>query len=160
MDSSPSVSSVHGISQARILDWVAISFYRGSCQLRDQTHNSCLAGKFFTNEPPGKTFLIANSLLVVFSVIWKLNCLLIEANLQQKCFINISQTEIIIIFISEIDLSYQLLMRKLLIFCQLISIHDPHIIIIPVICKERVIFNRTDKQMFSVTAIRNNIGTI
>ena len=72
MDSSPSVSSVHGISQARILEWVAISFYRGSSRLRDQTHISCLVGKFFTNEPSGKTFLIANPLLVVFSVIWKL----------------------------------------------------------------------------------------
>ena len=51
-------------------------------------------------------------------------------------------------------------MRKLLIFCQLIFIHDPHIIIIPVICKERAIFKRTNKQMFSVTAVRNNIGTV
>ena len=33
-------SSVHGISQARILEWVAISFSRGSSQPRDQTHIS------------------------------------------------------------------------------------------------------------------------
>ena len=33
-------SSVHGISQARILDWVAISFSRGSSQPRSQTHDS------------------------------------------------------------------------------------------------------------------------
>ena len=37
MDCSPSCSSVHGISQARILESVAISSYRGSSQLRDQT---------------------------------------------------------------------------------------------------------------------------
>ena len=35
MDCSPQVSSVHGISQARILERVAISFSRGSCQSRD-----------------------------------------------------------------------------------------------------------------------------
>ena len=34
-------SSVHGISQARILVWVAISFFRGSSQIRDQTWVSC-----------------------------------------------------------------------------------------------------------------------
>ena len=35
-------SSVHGISQARILDWVVIFFSRGSYQPRDQTHVSCI----------------------------------------------------------------------------------------------------------------------
>ena len=34
---SPPDSSVHGVLQARILEWVAISFFRGSTQLRDQT---------------------------------------------------------------------------------------------------------------------------
>ena len=37
MDCSPSDSSVHGISQARILEWVAISYSRGSSRPRDQT---------------------------------------------------------------------------------------------------------------------------
>ena len=41
MDCSPPDSSVHGISQARILEWVAISSYRRSSQLRDQTLVSC-----------------------------------------------------------------------------------------------------------------------
>ena len=45
---SPPVSSVHGIFQARILEWVAILFSRGSSQTRDQTLASCIAGKFFT----------------------------------------------------------------------------------------------------------------
>ena len=36
MDCRPSGSSVHGISQARILEWVAMSFSRGSSQPRDQ----------------------------------------------------------------------------------------------------------------------------
>ena len=42
MDCSPSVSSVHGISQARILEWFVISFSRGSSQPRDWTCVSCI----------------------------------------------------------------------------------------------------------------------
>ena len=42
MDCSPPGSSVHGISQARILEWVAISFFRGSSLSRDQTCVSCI----------------------------------------------------------------------------------------------------------------------
>ena len=42
-----SSSSVHGIPQARTLEWVAISFSRGSSQPRDRTCVSCLAGGFF-----------------------------------------------------------------------------------------------------------------
>ena len=40
VDGSPPGSSVHGISQSRILEWVAISSSRGSSLLRDQTHAS------------------------------------------------------------------------------------------------------------------------
>ena len=43
MDCSPPGSSVHGIFQARILEWVAICFSRGSSQPRDQTHISCIS---------------------------------------------------------------------------------------------------------------------
>ena len=46
-------SSVLGISQARILEWVAISFSRGSSQPRDWTPVFGIAGGFFTTEPPG-----------------------------------------------------------------------------------------------------------
>ena len=41
--------SVHGILQARILEWVAFPFSRGSSQLRDRTQVSCIAGGFFTS---------------------------------------------------------------------------------------------------------------
>ena len=40
--------TVHGIFQARILEWVAISFSRGSSHPRDWTQVSCTAGRFFT----------------------------------------------------------------------------------------------------------------
>ena len=40
-------SSIHGISQARILEWVAISFSQGSSLPRDQTQVSLIAGRWF-----------------------------------------------------------------------------------------------------------------
>ena len=48
MDCSLSGSSVHGILQARMLEWVSIPFSRRSSQPRDQTQVSCIAAKFFT----------------------------------------------------------------------------------------------------------------
>ena len=48
MDCSSPGSSVHGILQARILEWVVIPFSRGSSQPRDQDQVSCTAGRFST----------------------------------------------------------------------------------------------------------------
>ena len=48
MDCSLPGSSVHGIFQARVLEWVAVSFSRRSSQPRDWTRVSCIAGKHFT----------------------------------------------------------------------------------------------------------------
>ena len=53
-DCSPPSSSVHGIFQARILEWVTITYSRGSSQPRDQSRVSCTAGGFLTTKPPGK----------------------------------------------------------------------------------------------------------
>ena len=76
MDCSPPGSSVHGILQARILEWVAISYSRGSSQPREWICVSCLAGGFFPTEPPGKCSnssysknCIANSVCVLRQVI-------------------------------------------------------------------------------------------
>jgi len=49
MDCSPPGSSIYGILQARILEWVAILISRGSSQPRDQTQVSHIAGRFFTD---------------------------------------------------------------------------------------------------------------
>ena len=54
VDCIPPGSSFQRISQATILEWVAISSSRGSSQPRDQTQVSCLSGRFFTTEAPGK----------------------------------------------------------------------------------------------------------
>ena len=60
---SPPGSSVHGISQARILEWVAISFSRGSFWPRDQTQVFCIADRFST--------VWATSLLTyLLTIIW------------------------------------------------------------------------------------------
>ena len=58
VDCTPPGSSIHGILQARILEWVAISSSRGSSQPRDQIEVSCVAGRRFnlwaTREAPQK----------------------------------------------------------------------------------------------------------
>ena len=51
-------SSVHGILQARILEWVVIFFSRGSSQPRDQIQVSCIAGRFFTIWAPREAHFI------------------------------------------------------------------------------------------------------
>ena len=56
-------SSVHGISQARILEWVAISFSRGSFRRRDWTLVSCIsctAGRSFTSWATGASRIFHN----------------------------------------------------------------------------------------------------
>ena len=55
VDCSPSGSSIHGILQARILEWVAISFSRGSSQPRDPTRSSALQADALISEPLGNT---------------------------------------------------------------------------------------------------------
>ena len=56
MDCSPPGSSIHGILQARTLEWIAVPFSRGSSQPRDWTLVSCIAGRLFivwaTREAP------------------------------------------------------------------------------------------------------------
>ena len=56
MDCSPPGSSVHGILQTRILEWVAIPFSQGSSRPRNWKRVSCIAGRFFkvwaTREAP------------------------------------------------------------------------------------------------------------
>ena len=43
------LKDIQGIFQARILEWVAFAFSRGSSQPRDWTQVSCIAGRFFTS---------------------------------------------------------------------------------------------------------------
>ena len=69
MDCSPQGVSVHGVFQTRILEWVAISFSRGSSPTLGSKlhllHPSCIASGFFTTVPWGKSLLEIDILYVV-----------------------------------------------------------------------------------------------
>ena len=54
MDYSAPGSFIHGILQARRLEWVAIFFSRGSSQPRDRIWGSCIACRLFTDQQQGK----------------------------------------------------------------------------------------------------------
>ena len=58
IDSSPPGFPIPGILQARILEWVAIPFSKGSSPFRDQTWVSCIAGRSFITEPSGSPLCI------------------------------------------------------------------------------------------------------
>ena len=80
VDCSLPGSSVHGILQARILEWVAISFSRGSSRPGDQTQVSCIAGGFFSSWAirEALTFSINNSI--------KFKNVYVHIVLKQCCF--------------------------------------------------------------------------
>ena len=58
MDCSLLGSSLLGLLQARVLEWIATSFSRGSSRPRDGIHLSCIAGRFFTAKPLGSPRVI------------------------------------------------------------------------------------------------------
>ena len=64
MDCSPPGSSAHGIFQAKILEWVALPFSRGSSQPRDWTQVSCIAGRLFTIWATRKTPCMLYELII------------------------------------------------------------------------------------------------
>ena len=82
-DRSPPGSSVHVISQARLLEWVAISYSRRSSPASNQTCVSCLAGGFLTTEPPGKPLLtwLIGKMICMTPIKWSYPTLM-------KCFRN------------------------------------------------------------------------
>ena len=81
LDCSPPGSSVHGILQARILEWVAISF---SSLTRDWTNYHALEGLFLTTGPPGKSPFIY-LIICLFSM--DSNILLYTLDIIQYCYI-------------------------------------------------------------------------
>ena len=62
--------TVHGILQARILDWVAFSFSRGSSQTRDRAGVSCIAGGFFTSWATVQFSSVQFSRIWLFATPW------------------------------------------------------------------------------------------
>ena len=73
MDCSPPGSSVHGISQVRILEWIAISFSRGSSLIKDWTCVSCISRQILyqgIGQPLDWVLSLFQSLLQLLSL-WK-----------------------------------------------------------------------------------------
>ena len=76
VDCKPPDFSVHGIWQARILEWVAISFSKGLPDPGIKPASTALAGQFFTTEPPGspelfELFVYFANQALVSHIIWK-----------------------------------------------------------------------------------------
>ena len=65
---------VHGILKARILEWVAFPFSRGSPQARDQTQVSCIPGRFFTRWATREDKFAPKNVMVI--VWWSTACLI------------------------------------------------------------------------------------
>ena len=65
---NPMDYTVHGILQARILEWVAYPFSSGSYRLRNQTSVSCIAGGFFSNWAIKKALMYVHSAGQITSV--------------------------------------------------------------------------------------------
>ena len=65
MDCSLSGSSVHGTFQARVLEWIAISFSRGSSRPRNWTQVSRMRADALPSEPPGKWEAKGSASLVI-----------------------------------------------------------------------------------------------
>jgi len=68
MHCSPPGSSIHGISQARILEWVAVSFSRGSSWSREWTHISCVGRWILYHWATRRQLLFSHS--VVSNSLW------------------------------------------------------------------------------------------
>ena len=72
IDCSPPGSPVHRILQAKILEWVAISFSRGSSWPRNWTQVSCIADRFWTNWATREAFsFISYSYWILFPLFTK-----------------------------------------------------------------------------------------
>ena len=88
LDCSPPGSSLLGIFQARILEWFAISFSKGSSWPRDRTQVSCIVGGFLTTEPAGKPYfmrIISHlDLNAQEALIPQLKCLICIQNVWEK----------------------------------------------------------------------------
>ena len=92
MDCSPPGPSVHGTSQARVLEWVAISYSRGSSGPRDRTCISCIGRQMFTAEPPVKNWKWSEMLVPQLCLIL---CDLMDCSTPSSSFRGILQARIL-----------------------------------------------------------------
>ena len=71
MDCSLLGYSIHGIFQARVLEWVAISFARGSSWPRDRAQVSCIIGRCFAVWATGEVSIINITILFIYTYEYK-----------------------------------------------------------------------------------------
>ena len=89
MDCSPPGSSVHGTLQARIIEWVAIPFSRGSSQPRGRTQVFCIAGRHFI-------FWATREALIDHKVVFKCKIgSILEVDLQLISYENANRADIV-----------------------------------------------------------------
>ena len=86
IDCSPPGSSIHGILQTRILEWVAIPFSRGSSRPRNWIQVTCFAGRFFTSWATG--------VCIILLVLTKVTTRLFRAMYNAKKTVLYSSTDI------------------------------------------------------------------
>ena len=82
MDYRPPGSSLHVLLQARILEWVAIPFSRGTSSPRDCTQVSCIAGRFFGLRPQGN--------LCIYVRVYTYVCVCVCVCIKHNLFIHLS----------------------------------------------------------------------
>ena len=122
MDCSLPGFSVHGIFQARVLEWVAISFSRESSWLRDWTHVSCIAGRSFT--------LWATREALQFSSVQSLSHIWLSVTSRtaaQQAALSITNTQSLLKLMSiesVMSSNHLLLCRPLLLLPSLLSQHQ------------------------------------
>ena len=87
VDCSAPCSSIHGILQARILKWVAISFSRGSSGPRDRTQVFCIAGRCFNLWATRELYCILSNMLIIvfYKHVW-FDCYLFLTNEKAKVY--------------------------------------------------------------------------
>ena len=116
MDCSQPASPVHGILQARILEWVAIPFSRGSFWLRDQTRVSCIAGRFFKTDKYPKEQISKTTWLFISSICFNYFYIIIQLyHLSLVTESNLSQSNFLYLNVFKIPLVNKFWLKKNLV---------------------------------------------
>ena len=84
MDCSPPGSSVHGIFQAIVLEWIAISYFRGSSQPRDRTQVSHIVDRRFTIWATREVLTCSKTTRLKTSSSWVSHCLFIQSESERE----------------------------------------------------------------------------
>ena len=97
MDCRPPGSSIHGIFQGRILEWVAISFSRRSSRPRDWTQVSHIVADALPSEPPGNSSQYKDVYILIFYIFLTLQNMLVPSRsklqVEKKIFFHSPQVQ-------------------------------------------------------------------